>query len=134
MLKYFKCPIAALPILAFLVPVVDAQAADPPITTVARWHDRLCPRDLTPQVTSPLYGYYPTRWRLMPADLVLLEEIPPPAGPIKKGVVPPKGGVIPPAGKSPVRLNDPTRFGSPYGTPIESIDLRRVMPVKAEQR
>jgi hypothetical protein len=67
---------AALTVAAALGPRVVANAAEPPSSKVARWHDELCPRDLTPFVTGPCYGYYPTRWRVMPpcdapADLVL---------------------------------------------------------------
>jgi hypothetical protein len=132
MFKYFKWQIAALPILAIPMLAMSAQASEPPSTKVARWQDKLCPRDMTPQVTSPLYGYYPTRWRMMPADLVLHEELAPPAVAPKKGVVPSKGAV-PPKGINPSQLNGADRSGSPIVLPTQTIDLRRVMPVKGER-
>ena len=97
--------------LAALGPASVAGASEPPSSKVAYWHDQLCPRDLTPVVTGPCYGYYPTRWRVMPpcdppADLVL-----PPAGV-------PLGQSVRPTGNK--AAGKPGVMPTPYGAPVRS--------------
>jgi hypothetical protein len=92
-----------------------ASASEPPSSKVAYWHDQLCPRDLTPVVTGPCYGYYPTRWRVMPPcdpppDLVL----PPVALPVGQSARPATNKV---AGK-------PAVMPTPYGAPARTVQDR----------
>lgn len=47
--------------------VPAAAAGDPPSVKVNRWYEHFCPRDLTPQVCGPFFGYHETRWRVMPS-------------------------------------------------------------------
>ena len=78
-----------------------AMADGPPSAMVDRWYQKCCPRDLTPQVVGPSYGYFETRWRIMPEDgppAVLPPTVLPPT---KGQVEPPKGKA---ALKSPVMI------------------------------
>jgi len=104
---------AALTIAA-LGPAGLAGASEPPSTKVAYWHDQFCPRDLTPVVTGPCYGYYPTRWRVMPpcdepGDLVL-----PPVGT-------PVGQTARPTA-SKAAAKKPAVMPTPYGTTARQRD------------
>jgi len=104
---------AALTVAGLLGPGAVANASEPPSTKVARWHDEFCPRDLTPFVTGPCYGFYPTRWRIMPpcdepVDLVLPPTV------LKLGKPAPGkgiGGTSSPA---------PSPYGAPARTALES--------------
>lgn len=118
--------LAAISLLAIIAPVAQVHASEPPSAKVARWHDRFCPRDLTPTVTSPLYGYYPTRWRLMPPD-ILLEELPPPEK------TPKKVSPVPLTKTSLPRVRDEAPSRSPYGSPSEPANMRRDVEVRDER-
>ena len=73
-----------------------APASEPPSTKVDRWHEHICPRDLTPMVFGPFFGFHPTRWRAMPGESVAVPAVVvPTAAPAKDA---PKGQVVP-AGK-----------------------------------
>src|SRR5687768_9122187 len=98
---------AGLALAVGLVPASAAVGSEPPSNKVARWHDHLCPRDLTPFVTGPYFGYYPTRWRCMPIEPLTSECVP---------VSPPN--VLPPHAKARPAGKPATAAGpSPYGTP-----------------
>lgn len=60
--------------------------------------------EIPPQVTGPLFGYYPTRWRAMPSDTAILGDVLP---------VPPEA-------------IDGTRFVPPI--PVEGGPLPRTVP------
>jgi len=118
MLRNSWARLAAFTLLGVVGPIAAAHASEPPSAKVARWHDRLCPRDLTPTVTSPLYGYYPTQWRLMPPEALLGDYLPPP-------VPPKKVDGMPPTRTNPPRQADTASKLSPYGKPILPVDARR---------
>jgi hypothetical protein len=102
---------AALTIAA-LAPAGLAGASEPPSSKVAYWHDQLCPRDLTPTVTGPCFGYYPTRWRVMP-----------PCDPPADLVLPPTGTPVGQAGKPAPNKSAAKKPGtgpSPYGGPART--------------
>lgn len=88
-----------------------AGASEPPSSKVAYWHDQLCPRDLTPVVTGPCFGYYPTRWRVMP-----------PCDPPAELALPPAGTPVGQSSKpAPNKATAKKPVGpSPYGAPARA--------------
>jgi hypothetical protein len=115
---------AGLALALGLAPASAAAGSEPPSSKVARWHDQLCPRDLTPVVTGPYFGYYPTRWRCLPIEPLTAECAP--GSPGVPAVLPSQAKAALPAGK-------PTVAGpSPYGIPAASRPTRE--EPKAEPR
>lgn len=54
----------------------DAGAADTKLNLAKhRLSSAVASGDIPPQVSGPLYGYYPTRWRAMPSDAALLGDV-----------------------------------------------------------
>ena len=105
---------AAVAVSVVLGPAA-APASEPPSSKVARWHDEWCPRDLTPIVTGPCYGYYPTRWRVMPpCDPPIPLTLPAAAVPFAGSATPTANR---PAGKA------PAVGPSPYGAPFRPVPV-----------
>ena len=100
--------VTAAAIAAAVAPA--APAGDPPSVIVDRWHQHFCPRDLTPQVSGPFFGYFETRWRVMSED-GLPTMLPP--------------TVIPPA-----KVPDPKAKGKPTSKPPAVLPAKASVPAE----